>query len=209
MKATHRILIALAGVGLGLVSLGLPSDASAHCDTLDGPVVADARTALRTGSVTPALKWIPKAEEGALRDAFARTAAARKQGAAAEALADRWFFETLVRVHRSGEGAPFDGLKPAGSNLPHAVVAADRALAGKLSVDELAKHVAAAVDKGIRARHAAVLERKKHVGRSVEDGRKYVAAYVEYVHYVEAIAELANGGASHGAEPSAAKAHPH
>jgi hypothetical protein len=35
----------------------------------------------------------------------------------AKALADRYFFETLVRLYRAGEGAAYKGLKPAGRDL--------------------------------------------------------------------------------------------
>lgn len=38
---------------------------------------------------------------------------ARKTGPAAREVADLYFFETLVRIHRAGEGAPYTGLKPA------------------------------------------------------------------------------------------------
>ena len=52
----------------------------------------------------------------------------RKLGPQAQAFADRYFFETLVRVHRAGENAPYTGLKPAGRDLGPAIPAADKAL---------------------------------------------------------------------------------
>lgn len=179
------------------VSAATLSDARAHCDTLDGPVVKDARAALDARDVTPVLKWVKKQSEGEIASAFKKAVAVRAKGGPAKDLADTWFLETLVRVHRAGEGAPFTGLKPAGSDLPHAVVAADEALAGTLPVDALAKDVSAAVADGIRHRFAAVSEAKKNAGTSVEAGRKYVEAYVEYVHYVERVAQVASGGGAH------------
>lgn len=52
----------------------------------------------------------------------------RKLSLEARQLADMHFFETLVRLHRAGEGAGFTGLKPAGRDLGPAIPAADKAL---------------------------------------------------------------------------------
>jgi hypothetical protein len=176
------------------------SDARAHCDTLDGPVVKEARAALDAGDVVPVLKWVKKDAEAEIATAFKKAVAVRAKGGPAKELADTWFLETLVRIHRAGEGAPFTGLKPAGADLPHAVVAADKALAGTLPVETLTKHVSGIVADGIRERFATVAEAKKHAGGSVEAGRKYVEAYVEYVHYVERVAQVASGSAGHAHE---------
>lgn len=108
--------------------LGWAAPAQAHCDTLDGPVVSAARQALDTGNVKLALVWVQEKDEAELRQAFQKASAARKSGGAAQELADRYFFETLVRVHRAGEGAPYTGLKPAGEIEPP-IAAADKALA--------------------------------------------------------------------------------
>lgn len=191
----------LAAIALSALALAaLPRPARAHCDTLDGPVVAAARSALEKRDLTPVLSWVKKADEAEVSAAFTRTLAVRARSAQARDLADTWFFETLVRLHRAGEGAPYTGLKPAGADLPHAVVAADRALEGKLPVDALAKHVSAQVEQGIRERYARTAERRKVAGTSVEAGRAYVESYVDYVHYVEGIAGMAEGKGAHGAE---------
>lgn len=169
--------------------------AFAHCDSLDGPVVKEARLALEQGDVTPLLKWVTKEREKDIRSAFAQTLAVRTMGKDARELADRFFFETLVRVHRAGEGAPYTGLQPAGAIAP-AVAAADKAIdAG--SVDELSEKIGIAVRDGIRKRFAEVAEKKKHAGDSVEAGREFVEAYVEYVHFVEGIHNMAAKGPAH------------
>ena len=98
---------------------GLP--AFAHCDGLDGPVVEAARKALGEGSVNAALIWVQKTDEAEITRAFQRTLAVRKVGAEARELADHYFFETLVRMHRAGEGAPYTGLKPARRDLGPAI----------------------------------------------------------------------------------------
>src|SRR5512140_1636436 len=115
----------------------------AHCDTVDVPVVTSAREALAKGDVTPVLRWVRKDDEGQIRSAFARALAVRGKGDEAKSLADEYFFETVVRVHRQGEGFPYTGLKPAGEVEP-GIAAADAALV-KGSADELTKHMSSAV----------------------------------------------------------------
>ncbi len=85
-----------------------------HCDTRDGPVVTAARIALKTGNVNFVLIWAPESAENELKEAFEKTLRVRKAGVEAQELADEWFFESVVRLHRASEGAPFTGLKPAG-----------------------------------------------------------------------------------------------
>ncbi len=177
--------------------------ALAHCDTLDGPVVAAARVALEKGDVTPVLKWVRARDEAEIRSAFARALAVRRQGPDARELADQFFFETLVRLHRSGEGAPYAGLKPAGTDLGPAVAGADAALA-RGSVDALVKLVTQDAAEGVRQRFRRALDLKRRAEESVAAGREFVAAYVEYVHYVERLHQDATGAAllhEHAAEP--------
>ncbi len=100
-----------------------------------------------------------------------------------------------MRVHRTGEGAPYTGLKAAGTIEP-AVAAADKALLAG-SVDELSAKIGNAVRDGIRKRFAEVAEKKKHANDSVEAGREFVGAYVEYVHFVEGIHNVVAKGAAH------------
>jgi len=168
---------------------------SAHCDALDGPVIKEAQLALEKGDVTPLLKWVTKEYENEIRDAFAQTLAVRTKGKDARELADRFFFETLVRVHRAGEGAPYTGLKPAGTIAP-AVAAADKALLDG-SVDEFSAKIGNAVRDGIRKRFADVAEKKKHANDNVEAGREFVEAYVQYVHFVEGIHNIVARGPEH------------
>jgi hypothetical protein len=95
-------------------------------------------------------------------------------------------------VHRAGEGVAFTGLKPAGTIDP-GFVAADKALS-EGSVTELYADIAKSVQEELRKRFADVVEKKRHAYESVEAGRAYVAAYVGYAHYVEAIYTLTSRG---------------
>lgn len=179
-----------------LLLVALPGLARAHCDSLDGPVIREARAALGEQDVTLLLKWVRPEDEAAIRDAFAKAVAVRQLGPEAKELADTYFFETLVRIHRAGEGAPFTGLKPAGSVEP-VIAKADQTLVDG-SADALADAVAEHVAQGIRERFALASEARTHAVESVEAGREYVARYVTYVHYVEGITQAAHGAAHHG-----------
>ena len=158
--------------------------ASAHCDTLDGPVVAAARSALNTGDVTPVLKWVRAVDEQEIKAAFARSTAVRSKGVEARELADLYFFETVVRLHRAGEGAPYTGLKPAGADVSVLVKAADKAIEGESGqrLIDLAAHQAAAT---VKALLLEVKARRVHMNDSVAAGREFVAAYIELIHYLE------------------------
>jgi hypothetical protein len=190
--------LTICGLGIVLVAFSVVISAyrvSAHCDALDGPVIKEAQLALEKGDVTPLLKWVDKEHENDIRNAFAQTLAVRTKGEDARELADRFFFETLVRVHRAGEGAPYTGLKPSGTIAP-AIAAADKALdAG--SADELSTKIGNAVRDGIRKRFAEVAEKKKHADDDAEAGREFVEAYVEYVHFVEGIHNMVARGPEH------------
>jgi hypothetical protein len=184
-------------VPLLLSVLAVPRPARAHCDTLDGPVVTAARAALETGKLAPVLAWVQPADEGEIRAAFTSSRAARRTGKEAREVADRWFFETVVRVHRAGEGAPYTGLKPAGTPDP-AVAAADRAIA---SGDARALEVLLvdAVRGGLHA-NLTRLQRERPPADDVVAGRRWVAAYVPLVHWAEGVYAAAGArGDGHGA----------
>jgi hypothetical protein len=170
-------------------------NAKAHCDTLDGPVVETARQALASGDVTPLLKWVSIKDEQLIRTAFQNTMEVRKLGGKAQELADMYFFETLVRIHREGEGAPYTGLK-AGSEIDPAVALADKALETG-SVDKLTNVLTDAAAKGIRERFNRTLQTKKHADESVSAGREFVEAYVAFTHYVENLHDSVKGGTEH------------
>ena len=157
--------------------------AQAHCDTLDGPVVAAARKALDTGNVDLVLIWVQEKDAPEIRGAFQKTRSVRKAGGEAKELADMYFFETLVRIHRAGEGAGYTGLKPAGTVEPP-VAAADKAIeTGKLQ--PLGKLVSDRMEKGLHAHFDEVMAKRKYDANDVAAGRAYSSAYVEFTHYAE------------------------
>lgn len=175
--------------GLVVATLAGVPTARAHCDSLDGPVVEAARLALTEGDVTPVLKWVRADDEAAIRAAFAQTIEVRRLSPAAAELADRFFFETLVRIHRAGEGVAFTGLKPAGGTDP-AIVAADQSLATGRA-EALVQELQQRITTGVGQRFDRAREARAHAGHNVEAGRAYVAAYVDFIHYYEGLHALA------------------
>lgn len=208
MTAYKPVSLASTLFTLFTLLMMLPAPAAAHCDALDGPVVTLARQALDQGNVNLVLPWVPKDSEPEIRRAFDHTLSVRKLGAEAKNLADMFFFETLVRIHRASEGAPYSGLKQAGLDLGPAIPAADKAL-NSGSTEAVEKLLADAIRKGLHEHFHAAISTKNFAPSDVAAGRRYVEAYVPYVHYVEGLWEAATKSAKdHYPEP-AAHAHAH
>jgi hypothetical protein len=199
MKYKH-VMGGLVLAGLTLLMSGAHS-AYAHCDGLDGPVVKAAQKALQTNNVNLVLVWVQKESEPELKAVFQQTLAVRKLGAESRALADRNLFETLVRLHRAGEGAAYTGLKPAGRDLGPAIPAADRALESG-EIGALETLLVNEMRTGLRKALQEVQARQKYDANDVAAGREYVKAYVEYIHFVERLHEsLSNPAGGHFEEP--------
>lgn len=163
----------------------------AHCDGMDGPVVQSVQEALATGKIELILIWVQGDDEAEVRKAFARAQSVGELSPEARALASRYLIETVVRLHRAGEGAPYTGLKPAGRDLGPAIPLADQALATG-DVAPLVELITAETRKGITERFSKVVQAARHAPDDVRAGREYVRSYVEFIHY----AERAYGAAS-------------
>lgn len=183
---------------LALCIVGFSSKAFAHCDTMDGPVVKDAQIAFKKGDVAPVLKWVKKDAEQEIRSAFQTAVTERTKNPQNKEDSDKKFFETLIRIHRAGEGFSFTGLKPAGSVEP-IIADADKALETGSPI-ELTTKMAQHLTESVKARFDRVFELKKNKDESVEAGREYVEAYVEYVHYVEGVRNAVMGKSGYHAE---------
>jgi hypothetical protein len=200
--ATLSTLLVISGL------LFLPGQVTAHCDSMDGPVVHAAQKALETNTVEIALAWVTPAGEKEIRDAFDRTMRVRAAGGEAQELADRWFFETLVRVHRLGEGEAYTGLKPAGSEIAPGILAADHALE-EGDAHQLVAHLSEELTRALSESFDRVVALSEHDPQDVSAGRRYVRAYTEYMHFVEGLYGLLTGGVgSHWAAHDAHAAPP-
>ena len=207
MKMDHGTrIMRLTGIFLTGILVMIAGSAFAHCDSMTGPVVPDARAALESGDIAPVLKWIMPEYEAEVSDAFQRAVEVRALGEDARELARRYFLETLIRVHREGEGAPYTGLKD--DPAAPIVQMADRALAdGSVDgmIEKINQHLASVVEEKFRK----ALEAGENKDRSVEEGREFVAAYVTYVHYVEGVHDAIVATGHHQAEQNRDTGHAH
>ncbi|TFB50245.1 DUF6448 family protein [Cryobacterium tagatosivorans] len=176
-----------------------PVTVQAHCDTAEGPAVKDGRKALETGNINYALKWIPADGEAEMRDVFEKALKVRTLGAEAAELADRLFLETMVRIHRMGEGVGFTGIQPVGTQIDPVVKAADEAIALDSDADLLPmvpEERRAELDK----RFQAALAIKDFDVDDVAAARRYIAAYVSFFKYAEGEDHEHHGQEGHGHE---------
>lgn len=168
-----------------------------HCDTLDGPVVSAARKALETGNVNFILPWVAKKGEPEVKKAFEKTLLARKLGKPASGLADRWFFETAVRVHRTGEGQPYTGLKPAGLDWGPVVRRAEESL--ELGdAGEVIEFILEGVHHELHERFKKALFRKGFDINDVAAAREYVQSMLSFVLYSHHLYAYAMGEGESG-----------
>ena len=167
-----------------------------HCDSMDGPVVAAARRALESGSVDLVLPYVHAPAEAEVRAAFDLTVEARQSGAAARRVADLYFFETVVRVHRAGEGAPYTGLKPAGLGEGPVIPLAEKAI-DTGSIEELLAFLGHELEEQLESRLDAARSLAPDGGASVAEVRSYVEAMLGFQVYSHHL-YLAMRGPSHG-----------
>jgi hypothetical protein len=146
-----------------------------HCDSLDGPVVKAAATALAQRDVELVLPYVPAEGEAEVRRAFEQTLQVEPLAPEAKRLADEWFFENVVRIHRAGEGAPYTGLKPAGLGHGPVVPVAERAIETG-SPDELVTLLTGMLEEAVRERFAHMLHRKAQTNGDLAANRAYIEA---------------------------------
>jgi hypothetical protein len=151
-----------------------------HCDTMDGPVVSACRKALETGNVYYVLPFVPKKAEDELTQAFNKTIKARKLGQDAAEVADIWFFETAVRLHREGEGAPYTGLKPAGLDWGPVVPKAEKDIENG-DPTETIEFLKSIVEGEVRGRFDKAMSAKNYDLSDVDAAREYTEAMLHFV----------------------------
>ena len=191
----NRWLVSTTGVLMLIVS---PQVAGAHCDAVDGPVATAAERALDVKNVNLVLPYVPAAAEVELVAAFEQAVIVRGKGPEAKSLADRYFMETAVRLHRAGEKAPYTGLKPAGTDFGPAIPAAEKALeTGKL--DGVTALISDNVAHGLaeRLRHVRATQtasKAPSTRAEVAAARERASAELEFIGYVEALYRATQGG---------------
>jgi len=183
MTFNFRKMTGTLFLSLGIIAF-VPTMASAHCDTKDGPVISDAKNAIESNNINYILKWVMPEHEEEVTNVFDLTMKVRQQGPDAQRLADEYLFENLVRIHRDGEGAAYTGVKPEGTPIAEEVVAADRSIeSGDLSAFE----GLIPEDKmpELQEKFDQVQATKDFDVNDVEAGRKYIESYVQFTHFAE------------------------
>ena len=191
-----KTILAVSAVIMALTLMSL--SVQAHCDAEDGPVATAAVKALDTRNVNLILPFAPAQAESELSAAFDQALTVRAAGSDAKALADRYFMETAVRLHRAGEGAPYTGLKPAGTDFGPAILAAEKALEiGKrdgltaLMMEEVAHGISEHYREAMV--HSAATKEPASAA-DVVAARKRVSTELAFIGYVEGIYLAAKGG---------------
>lgn len=157
----------------------------AYQDDISGQITRAAERALEISDVRPALVWVGQEDEDEVREVFSEAGTVRKLGIPARQLADRYFIETLLRLYLRRLGLTYTGMEDI-QEPDQVFLAANEALE-KGSVNALAAEVSELVAQGISARFDKVLIKRKQMDNSVEAGREYVDAYVDYIRYLEQI----------------------
>jgi hypothetical protein len=179
-----------------------------HCDTRDGPVVKAAKKALETGNLNYVAIWIPQESEKELRAIFEKTLRARKAGNDAKEVADDWFFENAIRLHRAGEGEPYTGMKPAGLDEGPVVARAEHAIETG-DAKEAIGFVLQGIEEDLKHRFNDVLAKKRYEVNDVNAGRAFIQAYINFVVYSHHLYASVKGGGGHGHGRAGKKGHYH
>lgn len=186
----------LASIFTIALMLGFTSTSQAHCDRVNGPVATDARKALESGDISHALIWVTDQQAGDLKSIFEQSLKVYTKGGESKELAERYFMSETVRLHREAEGMPFTGLKPAQPSAQDIQIAEKALSSGKLaSVTEM---LANEIQKKTAELYNKALEAQSRKDESVEAGRKWVDAYVQYVVYVHSLYQNIQAGPAHG-----------
>lgn len=179
--------------------------ARAHCDSIDGPVAKAVYKALETGNINPVLAYAPATAEAEIRASFEKSRKVRGLGEDARGLADHAFLETVIRLHRAGEGAPYTGLKPAGIDYGPVIPAAEHAVETG-DPTRLRAVLAEAIDHALderlaQVRHLQEAPLEPATAAEVPQARARISAELGFITFAENIHQAALGkGAEHHAD---------
>lgn len=155
-----------------------------YVDCMDGPIVKAAETALDMENINYILPFIVPYDEVELKDAFEKTLSVRELSGEAAELADYWFFETAVRLHRKGQGMEYNGLKPAGMDLGPIIPKLNQAIKTE-NIDDFLEFLLNLILEDIKSRFDDVISKKDYGLNEIEDARDYVNSTLEFYDYAQ------------------------
>ena len=182
--------LTLLGSLMLVFSTALP--AQAHCDSADGPVVTAAKEALAKNDVKLALPYVGSQYETDVAAAFDKAVAGGAAGGEAKAVAESYFAETTLRLHRATENAPYNGIQPAGQDYGPALPAAEKAIETG-STEELKKILNEAVSQQVDEQYRNVTAKNVEPDATVNDKRESIEAQFGFEKYALGLYESAMG----------------
>lgn len=111
-------------------------------------------------------------------------------------VADYWLYETVVRLHREGEGAPYTGLKPAGLDWGPVVHRAEEAIE-KEDPKEVIDFITHTVQEELEKRFSKVIANKNFNVNDVDAAREYVQANLGFVLFSHGLYAAITGKGEH------------
>jgi hypothetical protein len=183
-KGSFRVLTTLAILGTAaFAALMTPTTASAHCDSEKGPVAQAALKALEANNVNLVLPYVQPDAEAELTAAFKHVMQVRKEGGTSKELADRYFLETAIRLHRLGEGASYEGMTH--EAVPASILTADKAMASG-SLAPIYKMLDQAIRKSVEEKYHAVVKAREDAARlgTVEAYREQAEAELMFEKFI-------------------------
>lgn len=180
----EKIILIIFGI---ILFTNIPS--LAHCDGIDGPVVKAAQKSLEENNINYVLAWIKPDFEKQVLDAFDKVMSIRNQNELTKEVADYFFYETVVRLHREGEGESYTGLKPAGRELSPAILLADESVESG-GFQKLKHLIIESVSTSFDEKSDLLLQKKNFNTDNVEAGREFVESYVNFIHFAEKMYDL-------------------
>lgn len=160
-------------------------------------MVSAAKLALESNNIKLVLPWVPKDAEEELSNAFKKTLKVRKKGEEEKEIADYWFFETAVRLHRKGEGEGFTGLKPAGLDWGPVVPKADKAIETGDPIEVIAL-ILETTEKELKNRFECAMLKKAYDKNDVDKAREYIHSMLEFVLFSHHLYNFITSEEHHG-----------
>lgn len=178
----------------------------AHCDSMDWPLIMDAKKSLESKDPNYFLIWVQEKDEAIVLEKFNKILSLRESNPENLENIDKDFLETLVKIHREWEWAEYTWLKPAGSITNEVIILWDKSVATKDS-SELEEFLAKTITNEVKHRFQEVVEKQSYALDDVEAGREYIAEYITFLHWAEWVYEMMQKKITHHVENWVSDAH--